>query len=227
MTAIGDSTPVKTCTKCGQCKQATEEFFHKHKASKYGVNSKCRSCVNSYKRAHRVNNPDKYALFEAIRAEQTKIRRANNKEARSAKDKLNRKALSAYDKEYRAKNKESVAAYQKNYLRERRKRDPVFAMAASIRRRIQKILVKRGCDKKSRSTLIIGCNWHEFKDHIERQFLRGMSWDNRNLWHLDHIIPLASAKTADEVVALNHFTNIRPMWAKDNIRKSDAITHLI
>lgn len=46
-------------------------------------------------------------------------------------------------------------------------------------------------------------------------------------FELDHIVPLASAKTEEDVIRLNHFTNLRPMWAKDNIAKSDRITHLI
>lgn len=54
-----------------------------------------------------------------------------------------------------------------------------------------------------------------------------MTWENRSEWHLDHIVPLATATTAEEVAALNHFTNFRPLWALDNMLKSDNVTHLI
>jgi len=227
MTATGDSTPTKTCTKCGECKPATTEFFHANKGSKYGVNSRCRSCIIAYKRVHRVEHPDGYARYEALRSDQKKIQRAKKKDERSAKDKLNRQALSAYDKGYRARNRDSTAAYQRQYLRTRIAKDPLFAVAARIRRRIQKSLVKRGWIKKSRTAAILGCDWNEFKTHIERQFLSGMNWQNRDKWHIDHIVPLATAKTEDEVIQLNHFTNLRPMWASENIRKSDTVTHLI
>lgn len=58
-----------------------------------------------------------------------------------------------------------------------------------------------------------------------------MSWENRSLWHIDHIIPLASATTEEGVYQLNHFKNLRPLWAEDNLRKGSKIVvdefHLI
>jgi hypothetical protein len=61
------------------------------------------------------------------------------------------------------------------------------------------------------------------KAHIEAQFHPGMSWGNYGQWHVDHIIPLASAKTAEELVALCHHTNLQPLWAEDNLRKGAKI----
>ena len=52
-----------------------------------------------------------------------------------------------------------------------------------------------------------------------------MNWENwghgknNTTWHIDHIIPLSSAKTIEEVEKLNHYTNLRPMWGSDNIKK--------
>jgi hypothetical protein len=84
-----------------------------------------------------------------------------------------------------------------------------------------------GYTKKSRSQEILGCDWETFKSHIERQFLKGMTWENRAMWQLDHIVPLATAATEADILALNHYTNLRPMWSADNRAKSDKITHLI
>ena len=50
-----------------------------------------------------------------------------------------------------------------------------------------------------------------------------MNWENRNLWHVDHIIPLSSAKTEEELVKLCHYTNLQPLWAEDNLKKSNKI----
>ena len=50
-----------------------------------------------------------------------------------------------------------------------------------------------------------------------------MTWDNRDEWHIDHIVPLSLAQTVDEVYYLNHHTNLRPLWVKDNISKGDRI----
>ena len=61
--------------------------------------------------------------------------------------------------------------------------------------------------------------------HLESHFLPGMSWGNRGLWHIDHTIPLASAETESELLRLCHFSNTRPMWARDNFKKSDRMPH--
>jgi hypothetical protein len=58
---------------------------------------------------------------------------------------------------------------------------------------------------------------------LEKQFVVGMSWDNRNKWHIDHIIPLSSAKTEEEIYKLAHYTNLQPLWAEDNLSKGDTI----
>ena len=54
-----------------------------------------------------------------------------------------------------------------------------------------------------------------------------MSWENRRLWHVDHIVPISTAVTMDDVLALNRFTNLRPMWGLDNIRKRDKVFFLL
>lgn len=74
---------------------------------------------------------------------------------------------------------------------------------------------------------VLGCDLADFKKHIDRQLCMGMSWDNRKSWHVDHIIPLSTAKTEADAIALSHHTNLRPMWAKDNLTKGARITHLI
>lgn len=136
------------------------------------------------------------------------------------------KANSAKRAHYRA-NKDAYIASNRRRKKERIKEDPVFAMSERIRALIYVRLRAGGYTKKSRSQEILGCDWPTFAAHIERQFLPGMSWDNRSAWHLDHIVPLATAETEEDVIRLNHFTNLRPLWAADNIRKSDTITHLI
>ncbi len=87
--------------------------------------------------------------------------------------------------------------------------------------------IRSGYKTKSKANNLIGCSYEQVVKHIEKQFLKGMSWENKHLWHIDHIIPIANAKTIDEVIKLSHFTNLRPMWAKDNIRKKDKNLFLI
>jgi hypothetical protein len=72
---------------------------------------------------------------------------------------------------------------------------------------------------------IIGCSPEFLKEYLENQFAEGMSWDNHGQysWHIDHIIPLSSAKTDEEIYKLCHYTNLQPLWAEDNLRKSNKI----
>ena len=72
---------------------------------------------------------------------------------------------------------------------------------------------------------IVGCSPTELREHIEKQFTDGMSWDNYGTygWHLDHIIPLSTAETREDVFKLNHYTNLQPLWATDNLKKGKKI----
>lgn len=124
------------------------------------------------------------------------------------------------DKEWR---KENVTAY----LRGRRASDPLFAFKIRTRNLLRKAFDRNGFTKRSKSNKILGCSWEELVKHIECQFTTGMSWDNRGEWHIDHIIPLATASCEDDIIRLNHFTNLRPLWAEDNLRKSDKLENLL
>ena len=48
-----------------------------------------------------------------------------------------------------------------------------------------------------------------------------MNWDNAGKWHLDHIIPISSAKNEEDIIKLNHYTNFQPLWAIDNLTKGN------
>lgn len=135
-------------------------------------------------------------------------------------------------------NKETLVkkacAYQKNNLKkiikQRKKRtelDEVYAIKERVRALIKESLRKMNYTKKSKTFQILGCTPKEFKKHIEKQFLNGMSWENRSSWHLDHIVPISVAKNEQEVIKLNDFTNLRPIWAKENISKSNKNIFLI
>lgn len=101
-------------------------------------------------------------------------------------------------------------------------------LAHKVRNLIRRSVKNRGYTKRSKTHEILGCDWEFFKTHIERQFVKGMDWEKMGSEiHIDHITPIASATNEEELLALNHFTNLRPMWAKENQAKGARITCLI
>ena len=82
---------------------------------------------------------------------------------------------------------------------------------------------KNGYKKSSKTEAIIGCSMEDFRNHIASLFQEGMSFDNYGQWHLDHITPLATASTEEDVLRLNHYTNLRPLWAIDNLKKGSKV----
>lgn len=99
--------------------------------------------------------------------------------------------------------------------------DPMYRTKEAMRRRVAGAFNRRGFTKRSKTFEIVGCTFDELALYIEGQFVDGMSWENRSEWHIDHKVPLSIAHTEDEIVKLNHFTNLRPLFAHDNFAKSD------
>lgn len=118
-----------------------------------------------------------------------------------------------------------VKARRRVMNREKDKRrwrtDPQFALASSLRCRIREALAGRGLTKRHRTEDLIGCTVEEFKASLERQFLPGMSWENRSEWHIDHKRPCASFDLTDveQQRQCFHHTNMQPLWKLDNLRK--------
>ena len=119
--------------------------------------------------------------------------------------------------------KEYSKKYSLQYIKNRCENDPLFKFSISIRGLILCSIKGKGYKKNSRTEEILGCDFETFKKHIERQFQKGMNWDNRNEWHIDHIYPVSLAKDEKHIIELNHYTNLRPMWAKENMSKGNKI----
>lgn len=201
-----------------EAKKLGEKFYSSgspckkgHDSTRYVANGHCVECMSEK------------AKTDESRSQQ-KIRRESKKSNQST-----------YYSDWYSKNKESKLAYMRNYnasiankrFSTKYKNDDLFNIMQRSRSRICKAFQRNGFSKNGTTEQMIGCSWAELKHHIERQFLKRMSWSNRSEWHIDHITPLSSAKTKDEVIALCHYTNLRPMWADDNRKKSSKKEFLI
>jgi len=138
-------------------------------------------------------------------------------------------AAEARERSQAKRNTEAGRAYFNEWHRERLKKDPAFSVSAHVRKLMHRALGKGKAGKSWRE--FVPYTLDELMRHLERQFLPGMSWDNRSDWHIDHITPLASfefASPEDEAFkAAWALTNLRPFWALDNIRKNATRTHLL
>lgn len=154
----------------------------------------------------------------------------------------NREEVNLKSKIYRDKNKDKykiailrwkkenhkiMIQKQVEREKERRKTDKFFAFKKDLKRKITKSLQKNNYQRSEKIEQILGCTYDFFINHIEKQFLKGMTWENRKDWHLDHIIPISTALCCDDVIKLNHFTNLRPIWAKDNLKKSNKLIFIL
>ena len=126
------------------------------------------------------------------------------------KDKIN-------TKKWRNKNKKLIS----QRIKDKKQNDILYRLSDSIRTLIWNSIRKMGFDKNSKTNIILGCTFEDFKIEIESKFQDGMTWENYGKWHLDHKIPISWANNEDEVYKLNHYTNFQPLWAKDNLIKGN------
>jgi hypothetical protein len=137
----------------------------------------------------------------------------------------NKERRNEHSKQYQKDNKERLKIYRKEYFSKRINTDLLFKFKSNVRGLIRNSF-KRGINKYNKTTKtenILGCTIDEFRNYISLQFKTGMCFENHGEWHLDHIVPIASAQTQEEVIKLNHYTNFQPLWAEDNLRKGSKI----
>jgi hypothetical protein len=220
----------KICSKCKQEKICN--LFGKHKQRLDGLRSVCNECrkieskkyleKNSEKRKETIskyyrNNTDvwkKYAK-KMMETNHEKLKEIKNKSYHKNKEKHKERL-----KKYRSDNKTLRTEYQKKLL----KTSIVYKVSSTCRSRIYTFLKVKNITKRNKTFEIVGCSPQFLKEYLEQKFTEGMSWDlmGKHI-HIDHIIPLSSVNTEEEVYKLCHYTNLQPLWAEDNLKKGDKI----
>jgi hypothetical protein len=194
----------KTCTRCGEAKPHTEEFFYRRNAAgKLG--SVCRPCES--------------ARVLARYHERTEVQAANR-----AREKAwvaaNRERMRELHKRWRDANREKERARHKA-ARVAKMAEPASRLRLGMRQRLAYLRKSNGLHPGVTVDVAVGCGWDAYVEHIERGWAKGMSWENYGSWHIDHINPVGGADLADldAALAVFHFTNVRPLWAHENQRK--------
>jgi hypothetical protein len=221
----------KICSKCKEEKELC--FFSLDKTSKDGIRRHCNECRRIESKEYRTKNPEKRKetlnkYFEKNREDILEKSKANYyldlEKTRDIKRKSyhnNKEKHKEKLKEYRIVNRERRTKYQRDKINN----DIQYKLSANVRNRIITFLKKEDIIKTNKTFDIVGCTPQFLKEHLESQFKDGMSWDNYGFygWHIDHIIPLSSAKTEEELYGLCHYTNLQPLWAKDNLSKGSKV----
>jgi hypothetical protein len=192
----------KVCSKCKEDKEVCE--FNKDNNTKDGLKSICRECVKIKNEKYRKKDPLRYKQHQ-------KKYRDSNKEKESIRRTI-----------WYNNNQDKRLLYAIEYEKLRKKTDPIYKLSRITRCRINNYLKNNNISKQNRTFDIVGCSPEFLKEHIENQFTEGMSWEllGQHI-HIDHIIPLSSATTEEEVYKLCHYSNLQPLWAEDNLKKSN------
>jgi hypothetical protein len=207
-------TKTLTCKQCGDNFEAkrenkTDNFCHKNNCKKKFykrdyykkevVELKCKQCGKKFLQKTKSKS-DSYCYDKKcklkFKKEWLKIYRQTNK------------------------HKKRIKEYQKNYIP-----TECCKIARMLRSRINVALIKSKAIKSNSTFKLVGCTIEEYKQHIEKQFSKGMSWDNHGEWHIDHIKPISSfdiTKESEQLKAF-HYTNCQPLWAIDNLKKGAKI----
>ncbi len=216
---------LKKCTKCKVEFPDTTEFFHK---SGTRLHTHCKTCKNNDGKKYQTRYKDKYKDKKAQYREKNKekIQAWHKENYKQNADKINTKG-----KEYYRKNSNSICArtkkyrednadWYRDYKREYRK-NPINKLRSNISRGVWGCL--SGQQKTSSTFKYIGCTVEELWTHLESQFTEGMTRDNYGEWHVDHIKPIASfdfdSNLESELHKAWHYSNLQPLWAKDNLSK--------
>ena len=137
----------------------------------------------------------------------------------------NRERKQEYDRRYHRKNRDKNRQQRRDYQLAYRS-IPENKLAHNLRNRVSRF-IRRKTGRASTEQLL-GCSFAEFKYFLECQFSSGMTWENYGeYWHVDHIVPVAAfdLSDSDQVRRCFHFSNLRPLRALENLRKSKRITH--
>jgi len=207
----------KICSKCKKYKPVAEFSVRAERKNSY--RSKCKECERLSKNEYNKNNREHvYALEKRWiesnieKRQKTRDRYNNSEKGRASRRLADKKRLKSHNE----------------YARQRYFIDPQWNMNMKLRRRVDRVLRQRKISKSTKTMELLGCTYVEFNAYIESLFTPDMSWDKvlSGEIHLDHIKPCASFDLTDpeQQKVCFHYSNLQPLWAKDNLSKGARFT---
>lgn len=216
----------KKCNICDSVKKISEFYKNQTRCKictkEYALNNKDK--IKEYKKSYRLKNRDILSVVDKKYYQDKKeIIRKNQKIYYSE----NREIIREIQKEYRDENRESLTIRNREYskrYKNKKSGDILWILSSRIRTMIGKSFRGGGYSKGSKTEDILGCSFEELKVYLESKFEYWMNWENRGLfngclnygWDIDHIIPLSSANSEEDIIRLNHYTNLQPLCSYTN-----------
>ena len=187
-------------------------------------------------------NPNVWVCYQCKKEKQLKYSKIFYKEYWKKNRHTLKESQKPKNRKYYSQNKEKIKDKSSKYYQQNRLKcikrntkrklkrydvDYVFKMAQIFRARLNVTLRKIKIQKEVRSKDLVGCDWNTLKNYIESKFQPGMTWDNHGTygWHVDHIIPcsLFNLTKIEDQKKCFHYTNLQPLWAKENLVKYNNI----
>jgi hypothetical protein len=200
--------------KCTQCKEekSLDQFRHRSD-KKHLLKSICRGCDSAKSKKYRNAHP------EVIRAHCKKNHERRKKNLYEWRKK-NRERAREISRRWALLNPEKVKITEKRKI-DRYKTDPIYRVSMNMSHQMYNLLKRKKGGRSWKS--LVGYTLEDLRQHIEQQFVDGMSWDNYGEWQVDHIVPKVAfnfEKTEDfDFKRCWALSNLRPMWASDNAAK--------
>lgn len=212
----------KVCLGCSVRKDLSD--FPKHPNGPFGRSARCKPCEAARMRERRKADPE---------AEKAKCREWRKRNPKSARDALyrwrakNPEAFSRIESAYALRHKERLVLKRAD-RRKRNKNNPIWMLQMRITGAVRSCLREKRTTSKTLASL--GYSMEELRTHIERQFTKGMDWSNIREWHIDHIVPKSSFNVIEigdeEFKRCWALSNLRPLWATENLRKYNKAQYL-
>ena len=204
--------------------ESNDERKIKYKKNKDEINKlrrehsrKNKERINQYKREWTKKNKERLSEYNKKWREENPEKFIQNKGRYKGryKDKWS---------DWSEERKEKHRLLKRKNHNKRYNEDNLYRLKICVTSNIRQSFVLKGYSKKSKTFKILGCSFEDFKCHIESQFEDWMNWDNYGIynggekcgWDLDHIVPVSSAQCEEDIIRLNHHSNIQPLCSYVN-----------
>jgi hypothetical protein len=220
-TKDGKASACKTCLK-----EYKKEYYLKNK-------TKILKNVKNYSDSNKEKIKDYQKKYfnlnkENLYQKQKEYKKLNDKEIKNYLEnyrKENKEKIKSKNDIYRENNKNIIKIKHREIIRNRRKTDNLYRLKESISKNIRMSFKRANHLKKGNTLNILGCSFVEFKTYLESLWEPWMNWDNYGKykkgelnygWDIDHYVPIKTAKTVEDVIKLNHYTNLQPLCSYYN-----------